>query len=71
MLINAALKYTPHHGAAFIRIIDSKSTQRSLLRSQLEILTETDTQILFNALVLMSIRSLLLLCIAAVLTCKL
>ena len=32
-----------HHHAAFIRMIDSKSTQRSLLRSQLEIFSGPDT----------------------------
>lgn len=44
ILINVALEYTPQHDAAFIRIMDSKGTQRSLLRSQREILCEPDTK---------------------------
>ena len=45
--IDAALEWTPQHDAVFNRIIDSETSQWSMLRSQMEIWTTkwTDTNI--------------------------
>ena len=76
--IDAALEWTPQHDAVFNRMIDSKSSQWSMLRSQMEIWTSKWTRHKFFWMYQFWCRESvsdnrypLTSCVAVVLTCKL